>query len=147
MEQQPVKDVVDIGIVVRDADRSLAFYRDTLGLVEVGDVVVDSGRMWLLEWGRTMIKLLQHDQPVDAANPPGGLDGGTGYRWCTLWTRDIEVLVDRCTGAGYELAVPVTGRGERRFAMVVDPDGNWVELFDPGPATAAPPTPSRSAVR
>ena len=41
-------------------------------------------------------------------------------------------MTDRCVAAGYELAIPVTARGGRQFAMVADPDGNWVELFDPG---------------
>jgi hypothetical protein len=99
---------------------------------EIGEVRLDTGRMWLLEWGRTMVKLLQHDEPITATNPPGGLGGAIGYRWCTLWTRDVDGFVQRCADADYDVAVPITERSGRRFAMVVDPDGNWVELFDPG---------------
>jgi catechol 2,3-dioxygenase-like lactoylglutathione lyase family enzyme len=37
------KDSIDLGIVVRDAEASLAFYRDTLGFTDAGTMPMPGG--------------------------------------------------------------------------------------------------------
>jgi methylmalonyl-CoA epimerase len=62
-----IKKVHHVGVVVRDIDRSLAFYRDTLGLpVHKLETIDDQGvRAALLALGDSEIELLQ---PVVADN-------------------------------------------------------------------------------
>ena len=43
MPVQLTKDSIDLGIVISDADASLAFYRDTLGFEHVGDMPMPGG--------------------------------------------------------------------------------------------------------
>ena len=50
------KDSVDLGIVVRDGEAALRFYRDTLGLEHVADTPM-GGRLMC---GTSMIKLVEY---------------------------------------------------------------------------------------
>lgn len=126
------KDSIDLGIVIRDSEASLRFYRDTLGLEHVGDMAMPltgNGVMHRLMCGTTLIKLVRYDEPPTARNPPGGGSGGIGLRYFTLWVRDLEGLVRRFEEAGDKVVIPFTEiRPGVRIAMIEDPDGNWMEL-------------------
>ena len=131
MAVQLTKDSIDLGIVVRDADASLAFYRDTLGFTPAGDDDVPGGaHMWRLMCGTSMIKLLKFAKDRRAEAPPGGIGGATGYRYWTITVSNLDDVVAAADAAGYKV---VTGRTEIRpgisIAIIEDPDGNWVELL------------------
>jgi catechol 2,3-dioxygenase-like lactoylglutathione lyase family enzyme len=128
----PVEAKIDVGIVVRDAERSLAFYRDALGMEYLGRADVTGGYRDTLGCGRALIKLMSLDSPPEAANPPGGSRGATGLRYITLTTLSLQETVDRCMAGGYQIAIaPKTMPSGNMIAMVVDPEGNWVELLTP----------------
>jgi glyoxylase I family protein len=129
-----LSDVVDIGIVVSDADRSLAFYRDFLGMELVTDKNTALGHAWFLRCGRTTLELLQFDTPPQHTGPTDATQA-FGYRFLMLRVRDLEGLVDSLTAAGYAVPLPVSKAGDLTFAMVADPDGNWIELVDGDPTT------------
>jgi catechol 2,3-dioxygenase-like lactoylglutathione lyase family enzyme len=94
------KDSIDLGIVVRDAAASLAFYRDTLGLDYQGEMPMPGGSvMHRLMSGTSLIKLVAHAETCEAA----------GY--------NVPVL-------------PREIRPGIKIAMIEDPDGNWVELLE-----------------
>ena len=80
------KDSIDLGIVVRDADAALAFYRDTLGFVDTGSMPLPGGggTMYRLLCGSSLIKLVAPAAELPAAAPPGGIQGGYGYRYWTI---------------------------------------------------------------
>jgi catechol 2,3-dioxygenase-like lactoylglutathione lyase family enzyme len=125
------KDSVDIGIVVRDADAALAFYRDTLGFEDTGTMPVPGGgTMYRLLCGTTLVKLVAPADELPAANPPGGLRGAYGIRYWTISVPDVETVTATCEAAGYTIAIrPREARPGVRISMVEDPDGNWVELL------------------
>lgn len=124
------KDSIDLGIVVQDPERSLAFYRDTLGFEPAGDNPMPGMHMYRLMCGTSMIKLCHPKRPPAAEAAPGGIVGATGYRYWTISVDNIDELVATCATAGYTVAVPVTEiRPGVRIAMVEDPDGNWVEFL------------------
>ena len=59
MTVQLTKDSIDLGIHVKDPEKSLAFYRDTLGFEQVGEMDMPGGmHMWRLMCGSSMIKLV-----------------------------------------------------------------------------------------
>jgi catechol 2,3-dioxygenase-like lactoylglutathione lyase family enzyme len=92
---------IDLGIVVRDIDACLPFYRDTLGLSLRRELDVPGGsRIDDFAVGDCALKLVTHKRTPDAANPPGGSMGGPGLRYRTLGTDDIEAAVARCEAAG-----------------------------------------------
>jgi glyoxylase I family protein len=131
------KDSIDLGIVITDSERSLAFYRDGLGLDHVADTPVPGptpGTMHRLMCGTTMIKLLKFDD-VPAARPaPGGIGGATGYRYFTISVSNLDEATQACREAGANVlfdGVELPGL-DLRISMIEDPDGNWVELIEPG---------------
>jgi catechol 2,3-dioxygenase-like lactoylglutathione lyase family enzyme len=132
MAVQIVKDSIDLGIVVRDIEASLAFYRDTLGFSPAGDSPAPGGaHMWRLMCGTSMIKLLKYDKERRAAAPPGGVGAATGYRYWTISVSNLAETVAACEAAGYTIALaPTELRPGLTIAMIEDPDGNWVELLD-----------------
>jgi len=126
------KDSIDLGIVVRDGEAALKFYRDTLGLEHVADMPAGgNGTMHRLKCGTTVVKLVEYPEAPAAANPGGGIAAASGYRYWTISVSNIDEMAEVCAAAGYK--VPVMPREIRpgvRIAMVEDPDGNWVELLE-----------------
>ncbi len=125
------KDSIDLGIVVRDADKALAFYRDTLGLEHIADTPMPGGgTMHRLMCGTSLIKVVAYDTTPDAKPAPGGIQGASGYRYWTISLTNLEDVVADCAAKGYRVPVPVREiRPGVSIAMVEDPDGNWVELL------------------
>ena len=124
------KDSIDLGIVVRDAEAALAFYRDVLGLEDLGERPMPGGVMHRLGCGTSVIKLVSLKNVPPAAAPPGGIGGGTGYRYWTISVSNMEAVVAACEAAGRPVAVPITELAPGiTIAIVEDPDGNWVELL------------------
>lgn len=128
------KDSIDLGIVVRDADAAVAFYRDVLGFEHVADIPMPgafAGTMHRMLCGTSVIKLVSLDDTPEASPPPGGLTGATGYRYWTISVADLEGLTARCREAGREVPIDCAEiRPGIRISMIVDPDGNWVELLE-----------------
>jgi catechol 2,3-dioxygenase-like lactoylglutathione lyase family enzyme len=126
---------IDLGIVVRDIDACLPFYRDVLGLKPSGDFAIPGGsHLWQLACGSCMVKLVTHDPTPVAANPPGGSNGGTGLRYWTMGVDDIDAAVARCESAGAPIPLRVLEIVPGvRIAMVEDPEGNVVEFLETKP--------------
>ena len=129
------KDSIDLGIVITDSEASLAFYRDALGLDHVADTPMPGpmqGTMHRLMCGTSMIKLVKLDD-VPAAQPaPGGIAGGTGYRYFTISVSNLDEATQACRDAGANVLFDGLELPGLRISMIEDPDGNWVELIDPG---------------
>lgn len=124
------KDSVDLGIVCRDIDAMVAFYRDVLGLEHVGEMPMPGGTMHRLLCGSSLIKLVSPTKEPPAQAAPGGIQGATGYRYWTISVSNIESIVAECEQAGRPVVVPVTElRPGVTIAIVEDPDGNWVEFL------------------
>ncbi|MEE2775649.1 MAG: VOC family protein [Acidobacteriota bacterium] len=126
------KDSIDLGIVVRNADASLAFYRDTLGFQDNGTMPMPGGgTMYRLMCGTSLIKLVELAEAPPAQAPPGGIAGASGYRYWTISVPNLDDLAAGCESAGYKIAVsPREIRPGIKIAMIEDPDGNWVELLE-----------------
>lgn len=125
------KGSVDVGIVVRDVEAALAFYRDALGLEPDGDTELPGLHMWRLRCGTSVIKLVQPARMPEASNPPGGIGGATGLRYLTFFVGDVSAGEATMRERGYQVVVPRTEiRPGVSICMVEDPDGNWVELVE-----------------
>jgi catechol 2,3-dioxygenase-like lactoylglutathione lyase family enzyme len=122
---------IDIGVIIRDSEAALRFYRDTLGLEHVADIdALNGGVMHRLRWGSSVVKLTRPNVLPEATNPPGGFVGGTGIRYFTLSVADLDAVVARCEAAGYTTALPRTeARPGVVIAVIEDAEGNWVELL------------------
>lgn len=123
---------IDLGIVITDSDKSLAFYRDLLGMDHEADVpmpVGGGGTMHRLRCGDTLVKLVKLDAVPDARPPGGGITDATGYRYFTIHANNLEEMMDGCAEAGVPVVIPTSEvRPGVTIGMVEDPDGNIVEF-------------------
>lgn len=120
-------DAIEIGILVRDAERSLAFYRDVLGLEYLGDLEFPGTQMWRFQVGGSVIKLLAQDPPPEPAGPTPT----AGLSYLSLFVSNLEEIVEQVAAAGCTIAIAITEfRPGARFAFVLDPEGNRIELLD-----------------
>ena len=127
------KDSIDLGIVVRDAEASLRFYRDILGLEDQGEMPMPGGAMHRLLCGSSLIKLVSLSRQPEAGAAPGGIAGATGYRYWTISVSNLDEVTARAGEAGHKIAVsPREIRPGIKISMIEDPDGNWVELLQVG---------------
>jgi catechol 2,3-dioxygenase-like lactoylglutathione lyase family enzyme len=126
------KDSVDLGIVTRNPEPMLAFYRDLLGLdYQAETPMPGGGSMHRLLCGSSLIKLVTPGNLADNKAPPGGIAGASGYRYWTITVANLDALAELCADAGVPVAIPPTEiRPGVRIAMVEDPDGNWVEFIE-----------------
>jgi glyoxylase I family protein len=127
MGMKPGKHCIDIGMVVKDIDKSLAFYQDLLGLEKIGEMPLWFGTMHRMGFGDSFVKLIDPNDEL----PSGiqGLDKSLGFRYLTFQITNIDEMCAECEKAGIpfdltkrELMPGVT------IAMVQDPDGNVVEF-------------------
>jgi catechol 2,3-dioxygenase-like lactoylglutathione lyase family enzyme len=124
------KNMIEIGIVVRNAEKSLEFYRDVLGLPYLGDLEFPGAHMWRFDAGGSVVKLLEMDPEPVGANPPGDVVS-TGFRYLSLYVSNIAELVAECAAYGCTIAIDVMEfQPGAKFAFVEDPEGNRIELLD-----------------
>jgi catechol 2,3-dioxygenase-like lactoylglutathione lyase family enzyme len=134
---------IAVGLVVSDGAHALAFYRDALGLTYEGETpLFDGAVVHQVVSGPSTIKIFvpatipeAHASPESGAtglDPRGALNAimsARGLRYLTIKVADIEEVVDKCRAGGYRIPVPLQEFGPGAWiAVVVDPDGNWVEL-------------------
>jgi glyoxylase I family protein len=126
-----VKDSIDLGIITKNPEKMLAFYRDTLGLELEGEIPMPAGgTMYRLKCGGSIIKIVVNGKEPAAEAAPGGIGGATGYRYWTITLDNLEQSVSACKDAGYKVVVPVTEfRPGVSISIIEDPDGNWVEFI------------------
>jgi len=147
------------GIGVADMERSLAFYRDLLGLEVHFDVTLDAVDYVREALGIGMrdcrvaylrvpgsdgifVELLEyHGTDARATPEPRPWDHGTGH--LCLHVTDVQAVLDRAIAAGHRTrsaraaTIPVGPNRGALAGWLVDPDGYNIELFQrPAPATA-----------
>lgn len=127
------KDWINLGIVITDPAKSLAFYRDLLGMKDEGEMEVRGGRMYRLMCGTSLIKLVKMDREPEGKPVGGGPGRGLGIRYFTIHVGDLRAIVAQMESKGIKPLVPPTeGRPGVIMAMVNDPDGNIVEFLQGG---------------
>ncbi len=127
------KDSIDLGIIVSDAAKALAFYRDALGLEQIGEQPMPNGRMYRLLCGTTHLKIINFDKT------PGGKAAPGAARWkrwgCATSPSTSPIsraLIAHLESKGIKPFMPITEiRPGVTIAMVSDPDGNTVEFLQP----------------
>jgi glyoxylase I family protein len=112
-----------VSLIVSDTERSLAFYRDMLGLMVDDRRDLSFPGAWL-PVGAQQIHLLELPNPDPVENRPqhGGRD-----RHLALVVKDLDPLVERLERAGIAFT---RSRSGRRAIFCRDPDANAVELVE-----------------
>lgn len=127
---QILKDSIDLGIVVCDAERSLGFYRDLLGFEMQGTMPMPGGgTMYRLLCGTTVLKLV-HTDPAPSHPVGGPITAACGYRYFTITVGNLADVTESCRAAGHKVTVgPLELRPGVTISIVEDPDGNLVEFL------------------
>ena len=122
---------VSVRYIVEDVDTALAFYRDKLGFTEV---MHPAPAFAMLARGDLRLLLT-----APGSGPGGGqamADGSLpepgGWNRFAIEVPDADAAADRLSGQGVRLRSGgvITGIGGKQ-ALVEDPSGNLVELFEP----------------
>ena len=100
------KEAIDLGIVTTNGAAMLIFYRDVLGFEHDGDITLENAgikvmhRLW---FGKSLIKIVVpvKDQGVPPA--PGGIQGGTGYRYWTMTIDNLDEVLSAVEAAGQKV--------------------------------------------
>ncbi|MFT4054426.1 MAG: VOC family protein [Novosphingobium sp.] len=137
--------VSHMGLCVSNLDAALKFYCDILGFEKVVQFNVDGSTTVqnLLELDKLKMSLtfVERDglriELIDIANPrpTGGGKGAfnrLGYTHLSVKVADWDAELDRLRAAGVDLIEETVGTepdSNSRFAFILDPDGNRVELF------------------
>ena len=109
---------------VTNLEKSVAFYRDTLGLTPAFDYVDENGHwygQYLYVGERNFIELFEGK----VVSPPAE---SQAYRHFCLEVTDIHNLVSTLRARGLEVTDVKTGKDHSYQAWIADPDGNRIEL-------------------
>ncbi|MFQ5896166.1 MAG: VOC family protein [Nitrospinota bacterium] len=133
---------VDVGIVVKDIEKSLAFYQGVLGMKEVTVVdlpadfaraagfATDGFKLHFLKFGDMMVKLLEFAEPPAPRDPAANAQ--TGFRYLTFWVKNMDDAVTYLKSKGVTFkAEPIERAPGRKVVFFGDPDGNLLELLGP----------------
>lgn len=123
------KNCIDVGILVSDIEKSLAFYQDLLGLEKVQEMPLPFGTMHRMAFGDSFVKLI--DPKTVPAAGAAGLTQALGFRYLTFQITNIDEVCASCEAAGveFEIAKQELLPGVT-IAMVRDPDNNTVEFVE-----------------
>jgi predicted enzyme related to lactoylglutathione lyase len=122
----PVGDsgITQIGVrmAVRDLARHRSFCSQALGLQEQTPLYFPGSASFAA--GRSCLLIEEdRDAPVDAGF------GGFGWRYITFQVFKVDDVHERMVASGArEAMAPRTLGTTARISMVLDPDGNWIEL-------------------
>ena len=112
-----------VSFAVRDLSRSLAFYRDVLGLEPAPRPDLGIPGAWLTA-GDAQVHLIEVPADFQAGSPPPTLNPAAGH--AAFGIDDYSAALDRLRAHGLE----VLEFGEASGQMwVKDPDGNVIELI------------------
>ena len=145
--------VSHIAICVRDLDKSLAFYRDILGMRVTMDEVQDTttgGLPSIYKHSRRTRRTVHvrygqgHTNPslVLTSHPGDQADGGPikldqiGISHLSFTVKDVKALGEELVAKGVELAAPMeafsNAHGQVSSIFVYDPDGILLQFDDHG---------------
>ena len=139
--------------MVTNMERSLAFYRDLLGLTEERNLVAEGefisrlvgypeARLHLVYLGtcdlRHAIELIQYLNPPGKPSTPREV-GNIGAAHIGLIVDDVDVFCRHLSSKGVRFINPPAVRPDtpypwaRKACYLQDPDGNWLEFIEREP--------------
>ncbi len=144
------KPIIDIGMVVKDSDRTARFLTNVIGFKEVRGFPVSSDlgkkigllngqatqvRVFVLEEVEqaTRLKVLSFPETPAKQADQAYVHSTLGIRYLTLYVKDLNGVLGRVKKAGVSPLgeTPVEISPGTWLLAVKDPDGNFIELIGP----------------
>lgn len=117
-----IKKVGNVILAVSDIDKSLEFYHDIIGLP-----IKNQRRSWV-DLGTTGALLSLHPASLTAEHVGSSIDNGITIGFLV---GDVKSAVEELRGKGIEIFRDIVERDAGKNAIVKDPDGYLVSLFEP----------------
>ena len=129
-----------VGVQVRDLERSLAFYRDALGMtVRRREKVPETGGEWAELESPGSPQLLELNwYPEGSKHFAGPYRRGDELDHLAFECDDADAAYRELVARGAGPALAPFTEGGSRLAFVRDPDGIWIELASPAPRHTQP---------
>lgn len=109
-------------IPVRDQDRALDFYVNTLGFILQTDQPMGPGQRWV------EVRPPRGDSGFALFTPPGHEDRIGGFTGISLECDDVQKTYEELTAKGVEFAKPPTAESWGVAAIMMDSEGNQLVL-------------------
>ncbi len=143
---------IDLGVVVRDLEKSGKFYTDVIGFTEANGFSVPAEfcnqagltdqqpltiRVFVLGAGEdaTKLKLMELPQAKPKPADQRFIHSQLGVSYLTIFVSDIDAALERIRKGNAKLAskgaVALPGNNQLFLVLVRDPDGNLIELIGP----------------
>ena len=117
---------------VLDLEKSLAFYRDILGMKVLRHTDYESGRFTnvFLSFNENTESSLELTYNWDQKDP---YEKGQAFGHLALMVNDIHKAVEKLAQSGVRIKTPPKkmNHGQRIIAFVLDPDDYLIELIEP----------------
>lgn len=132
MAELGLKAIGHVALKVADIERSLGFYRDTLGFAEMMRLHRDDGALWLVYLRITDTQFIELFPGGEGAVAPG--PNATAVNHFCLECHDLEATAAELRRLGVRMTVePKTGADHNRQCWIADPDGNRIEFMQMAP--------------
>ncbi len=138
---------MEVGIVVADLDRMLAFYTEVLSCVEQrrSDIPVELSRalrtapagyinVWLKTPYGEVIKLVKPPEAPLCVRAPEYSSARSGFAYLTFYCAEIDKVLESATARGAIVRSDdwtLSGSIGLKLVFFEDPEGNVIELVEP----------------
>ena len=117
-----IKKVGNVILAVQDIDKSLQFYHDIIGLP-----IKNQRRSWV-DLGTTGALLSLHPASLTAEHVGSSIDNGITIGFLV---GDVKAAVDELKEKGVKIHRDIVEKDAGKNAVIVDPDGYLISLFEP----------------
>ena len=117
-----IKRVGNVILAVKDLDKSTAFYHELLGLP-----IKNQRRTWV-DLGQTGALLSLHPAAITSDHSSNSLEGGMVVGFLV---GDLKSALDELKSRGVRVHRDIIDRDAGKNAIVLDPDGYMISLFEP----------------
>jgi catechol 2,3-dioxygenase-like lactoylglutathione lyase family enzyme len=141
--------IIGVGVVVKEIDKSLDFYLNVIGMKKTGEFDVDAGfaktsglsdgvpfhvDVLMLEESPDANQWKLMSFMKDAAHPiPAFIQEDNGMQYITIMVNSLAPFIKRIKKHNVKLLgdTPVPLDEENHFVLIQDPDGTFIELIGP----------------
>jgi catechol 2,3-dioxygenase-like lactoylglutathione lyase family enzyme len=142
--------VLDLGIVVKDLDKSASFYKDVIGCKEVKGFSAPPAfatsiglvnemevvaRVFVFGAGekQSRLKMMSFPKAEASQTDQTYIHSTLGFSYLTLYVTDLSASIERLKKAKVTFLgkTPVPLGGKNALLVIRDPDGNFIELIGP----------------
>lgn len=142
-----VKPTISLGVIVEDLDKSIDFYTNVVGMIQVREFVVDTEKAKRMGFSKgekfdikvfklentenaTELKLMSFHKKTNLSKQKY-LPDENGIRYLTILVKSLQPILERIEKNNIKKLgqTPIMLDEKRKFVLIQDPDGNFIEFI------------------